>query len=593
MMNRYSIRLKMAAAFLLICVISVSLTGTLLYNHYKQSAIRDFQLTSSDATDRIAFHLEYYLRQTMQSTWNMLGEADMQKFLVNESTSDGEKNTVQEMLRRYRAFNSVSVSGVHILKENGMFVSVADQDLSVRKSSFLRERFQLREMDYQFFAYQNFYTNKPETAISMSIPVYNLTNGRLSGRLILDLDMNPIEDIVSRAPLGQKGHFYIITTSNQMVFHQDRSMIGQTMDTVPELRNLRLDNFPQFGLQKLNGKQVLVGVSPVSRTDWSIVYVIPFSSFASGLQTIKYYTLGVIAAISFVILIIVPFVATRFVRPIRQLMQLHERVERGDWDIEVEFVPGKDEFQLLRRRFYLMTKRLKRLMETVTDLRLGQLQLQLQQKEAFLQALQNQINPHFLYNTLGIIKSMAFMEGNENIVQMTQSLAQFYRYTAKMQHVEVTLRDELDHLKHYLDIAHFRFQEDFVSEMIINEKYMSCRVVKLTLQPLVENAVKYAIEPKGGKGTIRLNAYHTDQKLIIEIFNSGEGIEQDVLQRLKEKLKEVSDHPTGYAGEQGLGLANVHARLILQYGEGNGVYLESFPNRGTVVTVILPFKSAS
>lgn len=206
-----------------------------------------------------------------------------------------------------------------------------------------------------------------------------------------------------------------------------------------------------------------------------------------------------------------------------------------------------------------------------------------------IKALQNQINPHLLYNTLGIITSMAYLEKVPVIERMARNLADVYRYTAQFTDMEVYLEEELGQLRKYLDIIHVRFPKHFQSRYFINEKFIRCRVVKFILQPIVENAVKYAIEPRGGEGVVIVSAYDEGRDLIIEVADNGPGIADAELQRITEQLEMISTTvEQNYTQQDSLGLANVHARLVLQYGNKYGIKLSSFPGRGAVVSIRIP-----
>lgn len=258
-------------------------------------------------------------------------------------------------------------------------------------------------------------------------------------------------------------------------------------------------------------------------------------------------------------------------------------------DVRAVYVSGHDEFQYLNRSFNMMIERIQELLETVSTLKYKEVSLQLREKEAMIKALQSQIDPHFLYNSLDIIKSMAYLEDMPEIVKMARSLADFYRYTAKDTDSMVKLEDELAQLKYYLSIIHVRFPGTFRSQFSVNDKFMDCLIPKLIIQPLVENAVKFAIEPKEGKGSIIVNAFDDRNDLVIEVADNGPGIRPDRLAEINGMLAQLTENAQhGYGRQQSLGIANVHARIVLQYGNQYGVSMDSFEGRGTVVSIRLP-----
>lgn len=282
-------------------------------------------------------------------------------------------------------------------------------------------------------------------------------------------------------------------------------------------------------------------------------------------------------------------------KPVVQLKKAMFEVERGNLDVHIDYYLGKDELQSLNRSFSKMIEQLNSLIEDNYRYKLREMKLEVQQKDATIKALQGQINPHFLYNTLGIIRSMAFMEEVPRIEKIADNLAAFYRYTAKLEPLEVTMREEIQHLSKYLEIINIRFMHNFQSKVYVHEKFMSAHIVKLSLQPIVENAVKYAVEPKNGNSSILVNAFDEGADLIIEVADNGPGMSPEKLEVVRQSIVHVSERMHEEEQESrgaslGLGLANVHARLMLRYGVGYGITINSFPERGTVVSLRIPFR---
>lgn len=267
-----------------------------------------------------------------------------------------------------------------------------------------------------------------------------------------------------------------------------------------------------------------------------------------------------------------------------------EKLQTGDLSVRAKIIPGRDEIHMLSLSFNRMAERLSELVNTVYSMELTEVQMKLLQKEATIQALQNQINPHLLYNTLDIIKSIAFLEQVPKIERIAENLAALYRFTAKFDQSEISLKEELENLKKYLEIIHIRYTKNFESKVNIDEKYLQASIIKLSIQPLVENAVKYAVEPRYGKAAIIVSAYPEEGDLIIEVGDNGSGIEQVLLQTLQKRLASITNQPNASMKTDGsLGLVNVHNRLVLSYGRAYGIKVHSFFGRGTVVSVRIPF----
>lgn len=230
-----------------------------------------------------------------------------------------------------------------------------------------------------------------------------------------------------------------------------------------------------------------------------------------------------------------------------------------------------------------------RLVEMIND----QEMINTTKKQAEFLALQNQINPHFLYNTLESIRSEALIEGVDSVANVTEKLATFYRYTISKIEKYVTIQDELNHINDYMTIQKFRFGDKLNMEVMIEpsdrDYILHKEIPKLLLQPIVENAVFHGIERKIGKGTIRIRFVLTENRIIITISDDGIGMSYGELEKLRHR---ISNNSSKYLNddrrEGGIALINVNNRIKLIFGESYGMTLYSTPNVGTDVEVSLP-----
>lgn len=220
--------------------------------------------------------------------------------------------------------------------------------------------------------------------------------------------------------------------------------------------------------------------------------------------------------------------------------------------------------------------------------------IQLSTKQAEFLALQNQINPHFLYNTLEAIRGDALCVGMENIADITEALSTFFRYTITETRNLVTIRDELDNVENYFKIQQYRFGEKLSMDIQIcdeRENILQMECPKLSLQPIIENAIFHGLEKKREKGLISLMIELVDEDLHIYISDNGAGMEEERLSQLNDELNRVS---VGYIVEDGvekkggIALKNVCRRIKLLFGERYGIHVDSIAGIGTKVMLVLP-----
>ena len=211
-------------------------------------------------------------------------------------------------------------------------------------------------------------------------------------------------------------------------------------------------------------------------------------------------------------------------------------------------------------------------------------------KQAELDALQSQINPHFLYNTLDSIRGQALSEGAEDIADMTEALSTFFRYSISNRNNIVTLEEELENVRNYFMIQQFRFNNRFRLQIlpVPQELLNNCRLPKLTLQPILENTILHGMEEKLGPGTINIRVLPTDARTVITISDDGAGMSEETLLHLQEKLRGDAPVPLKRSKGSGIALTNVNRRIKLLFGSDYGLRIMSTLGLGTDVEISLP-----
>ncbi|TVY08657.1 sensor histidine kinase [Paenibacillus cremeus] len=587
---KISIKVKMVLAFLAVSVLSVLMLGGFSNYIYSKAVEQEFYSISNEATVRLNYHLDYYFQQLQQSTQALISSDRIQQWLTSTSYTNEDIQSVEKELRSYLALNYSETKGMFLISRSNPVVSMAQSfaklDRLTNEPWYDTPLTGNLEILPTHIAKYEIANGRP--VVSVYLPIFDKNTLDLIGRLVVDISLQEIERSFQSSRLGSSGTFFIVSEQNSIVYHPNEEWDGLPLAQTP-LASLRIPDDQSTAKQRYENRDYLIASSRSAVTGWRIVSMVPFDQVAVGLSAARISMLVVLLLITLLVLIVVPLVTNRFIKPILTLRGLMRQVGNGDLTVQTESITGQDEIQQLSHSFNQMVKRLDQLMITNTGLELKEMKAQLMQKEAFIKALQNQINPHLLYNTLGIIKGMAYLEKVPVIERMARNLADVYRYTTRFKEMEVRLEEELGHLLKYLDIIHTRFPKHFQSQCYFNEKFLRHRVVKFILQPIVENAVKYAIEPRGGEGVVIVSAYDEGPDLIIEVADNGPGIEEDVLRRIQEQLEQISSNVDEHYGQgDSLGISNVHARLVLKYGNRYGVTLTSFEGRGTVVSLRLP-----
>jgi two-component system sensor histidine kinase YesM len=398
----------------------------------------------------------------------------------------------------------------------------------------------------------------------------------------IDLSLKRIQEICEQIRFGKSGYLMIIDNSAKVIFHPKTNYIG--VEYPFGFRHKILAEQSGSFLTDIEGEKSLVVFDTTSDTDWRVVAVVPYSEIGSGVLRLRSITsLMIVICIVASIILSIMFAAT-ITRPIKKLQQTMAEASQGYLDLSIP-VERTDEIGKLTANFNQMLMKIKTLIDDNYTAKLREANAEVKHHQAELRALQAQINPHFLYNTLGTISSLAELEGVGSISRMAGSLADFFRYSIHTDDIVVTLRDELAQVKRYFSIQKLRFADRIELSVDIPETLLDQPIIKLTLQPIVENACIHGLELYGS-GRISITSRIDREYLTIMISDNGSGIPVEELNRIQHLL----DHPEDDPGENkiGIGLRNVHSRLKLHYGEKYGIHIKSREGEGTTVMVLLP-----
>ena len=281
----------------------------------------------------------------------------------------------------------------------------------------------------------------------------------------------------------------------------------------------------------------------------------------------------IVVAVSFFALMLSMMASRSVTRPIRQLCDMAKLLAKGDFSARTD-TEAEDEIAVLTTSFNDMAGKIGNLVENIKTE-----QANLRMTETKL--MQAQINPHFLYNTLDTIMWLAEGKQTEDVVSMVTWLSDFFRTTLSKGQDYITVEEEKNHIDSYLKIQHFRYQDILEYEIDIEEEIYDYMIPKLTLQPLVENALYHGIKLKRGMGKILIQGFQKGERLIFRVIDNGKGMDEKTLNELRKRIAGLES-----ASDGGFGLSNVNQRLQYYFGEEYGVFLESEENVGTEATII-------
>jgi two-component system sensor histidine kinase YesM len=329
-------------------------------------------------------------------------------------------------------------------------------------------------------------------------------------------------------------------------------------------------------------KDLLVGTSYLDNSNIGLTIVYPNTELAQNRKNTLLISVGALVLVMLIIFLF-SLLAQRFItRPIQLLGKAMKAVRTGNFHITLKPYRYRDDLSELMRNFNFMTDKIRELIEL-------EYQMQLRNKEAQILALQMQINPHFLYNTLQTIGGKAVLIGDYEIHEMCRALGDMFRYSFYEGNIESTIGQELAHVNNYLYIQKLRFEESLHTEFDVQADLMDCSIIRFVLQPIIENVIVHALNKQDHHQLrIGISAAKEEDSVMITIRDNGTGMETDKLAALRSNLEHKSVEV--FSGVS-IGLKNVHERIRLVYGSPYGLEVDSEQGVGTMVRIRIPYRN--
>ncbi|MFC4597508.1 sensor histidine kinase [Cohnella hongkongensis] len=402
-------------------------------------------------------------------------------------------------------------------------------------------------------------------------------NRETIGVVMVDLDYEFIKKTFGVRPT-KDSLLYVLDAQNEFVYQTEET----APDASPSMATINDMNRKHAGLthsveQELDGKPYIVVRHQSDYTGWTTLALVPMDSLLSESTRVRNLMVEVSVIVFLVVLTGSLQVSFRTTVNIRRLKSMMMQVKAGNLSFPRTEIKSRDEIGELYRVFVSMVEELKRLM---AGIRVSEKK----KREAELTALQAQIRPHFLYNSLNTIKYLAKLNGVPNIEEVSGSLIELMRAVLGNSNEYLTVREELEYVSSYVSVVKYKYMEPIrISTRIEDEALLEHRVLKLTLQPLVENAVIHGIGRSGREGTVVIRVYGERNDLFLEVEDNGEGMTQSQIDAL---LKPENDGASSRFS--GMGVRNVHERIVRMYGEPYGIRLFSELGRYTKAVIRFP-----
>ncbi|RGS17786.1 cache domain-containing sensor histidine kinase [Blautia obeum] len=397
-------------------------------------------------------------------------------------------------------------------------------------------------------------------------------SGEKEGVFFIDLNYSAISELCDQSTVGTKGYAFILDAKGNIVYHPQQQQLYNELQT--ENISLIMDTDEDTVLTGTGNDGKLYSISRSEKTGWTVVDCTNVKELLSkSRQAQSVYVLTAIILV-IVALLFSRFMARSITLPIQKLRDSMKKVQEGDFSVSDVVVDSKNEIGSLTKSFDVMTHRIHELMEQ-------NVHEQEEKRKSELKALQSQINPHFLYNTLDSIIWMSEGKKNEEVVLMTASLARLLRQSISNEDEVVPIANEVEYARGYLTIQKMRYKDKLEFQIEVDSSILYIPLIKLVLQPIIENAIYHGLKYKESKGLLIVKGFMKDGNAVLQVIDDGVGMDEETLAHIYDKHK-VNYHSNG------VGVYNVQKRLKLYYGEDYGITYTSELGKGTTATITIP-----
>ena len=571
-----SMQMTISVSFTVLSVCCMCFLGVMLYQQFTRKAENLTVENARQLLNQTTINLEDYLR-------NMRRISDAMYYTVIKDTDIGSENLDDSMTLLYEANKDKLVSVACYTNDGNLTAAapIATEKAGADVSSQNWFQDAVGELE-------NFHFSTPHVqdlfddpsyryywVVSLSRTVELTRNGSsLLGVLLVDMNYSSIKQLLDKANTDTSGEYvYLMAPDGQIIYHPKQNLIYMGLY---QENNSKAAKYEDTTVKEnFLGEKRLVTVKTISYTGWKLVSVVPMKSFSMGMTGMRNLVALLVALTVLAAVLLNQMVSARISKPLRRLNDSVKEWEAGNLEPNI-YIGGSMEVEHLGKTLQSTVSQIHQLMDDIVV-------EQEEKRKSELDALQSQINPHFLYNTLDSIVWMITGERYDDAVFMITQLASLFRISLSKGKTVIRIEDEVKHAQNYMNIQKIRYKNSFEVDFQLEEEILTGCIVKLVLQPLLENAIYYGMEFMDGEGEIHVRGYRKDDDIYLEVEDNGLGMPEEEAAELLNGKERPHKHGSG------VGLVNVHSRLKLRFGDGYGLIIHSCPDEGMLVKIHIPY----
>ena len=571
-----SMQMTISISFTILSVCCMCLLGVMLYQQFTRKAENLTVENSRQLLNQTTINLEDYLR-------NMRRISDAMYYTVIKNTDIGSESLEDSMNLLYEA-NKDKLVSVACYTNDGKLteaspIATEKPGVDVKSQKWFQDAAgELENFHFSTPHVQNLFDDPSYRyywVVSLSRTVELTRNGNsMLGVLLVDMNYSSIEQLLEKANTDTSGEYvYLMAPDGEIIYHPKQNLIHMGLY---EENNTEAAGYEDTTVKEnFHGEKRLVTVKTISYTGWKLISVVPMKSFSMGMTGMRNLVVLLVALTVLAVVILNQMVSARISKPLRRLNDSVKEWEAGNMNPDI-YIGGSMEVEHLGKTLRSTVAQIRQLMDDIVV-------EQEEKRKSELDALQSQINPHFLYNTLDSIVWMITGERYDDAVFMITQLASLFRISLSKGKTVIKIEDEVKHARNYMNIQKIRYKNSFEVDFQIEEDILDGCIVKLVLQPLLENAIYYVMEFMDGEGEIHVRGYRKDKDVYLEVEDNGLGMPEEEAAELLNGKERPHKHGSG------VGLVNVHSRLKLRFGEAYGLVIHSCPDEGMMVQIHIPY----
>jgi two-component system sensor histidine kinase YesM len=569
MFKKLSISQGITVTVMSLITVVLLIVNIILITNFQNSILDNVKYSSREINKQIIMNYENYIDEVIQTS-NYISQKTI------SYTEVGDLVSLESIYLQAKEINSDIVSIVLLAYDGSALINSNNQTISSNVNVFTWFVEAKKNQEIFYFSaphIQDIFTDSTQQVITISkvISYYNGDGVLSNGVLSIDLTTDNIISLAKQTNLGENGHIVIINDESEYIYSDNNNCSLGVCDSIDMAESLI------FGgdIVVVDNTHMYLNVNTLNHTRWRIATFINIENVYNAQKTNIIITLSIFLAALVTSYVVAISFSKRISNPMYKLAE-HMNKMGSEYLVGEIKLKGQKEVVQLSETFNDMIHEIRSLMD-----RLVTEQKEKRKSEFF--ALQMQINPHFLYNTLDSIVWLAEKNRNNDVIEMVIALSKFFRISISKGKNVIPVRDEIEHAKNYLHIQKIRYNRQFDFKFNIDKKIYDFQIVKLILQPIIENAINHGISSEEHDGFISINAKVEKDYMIFDIINNGYGLTDDQISSMYENMK-VADKV------QSVGLRNVYQRLKLYYGDLSDIRISSVLDEYTCVSLIIPIR---